>query len=176
MITATKRSFLVLSLGTLSWIQPACSPTGDRVDDWVYRPIQEEEERTSAAKGMVPNAAYALASQGSLGLAVGGAKDVQNFRENLAHDLLPLPTDITYEGLFYDYHFDTGEVAPTEARFAPSYAIAVSRDPISRQVETYLSVGLNSGMDAGEFARKKLNLVVVLDISGSMGSAFDEYY
>jgi hypothetical protein len=35
-------------------------------------------------------------------------------------------------------------------------------------------VGLNSGIT--DFQRKKLNLVVVLDFSGSMGSPFDEYY
>jgi Ca-activated chloride channel family protein len=37
-----------------------------------------------------------------------------------------------------------------------------------------LSVGLNSGIT--DFERKKLNLVVVLDYSGSMGSPFDQYY
>lgn len=31
-------------------------------------------------------------------------------------------------------------------------------------------------MKAADFARKQLNLVVVLDVSGSMGSPFDSYY
>ena len=35
-------------------------------------------------------------------------------------------------------------------------------------------MGLNSGVK--DFQRKKLNLVVVLDFSGSMGSPFDQYY
>eukprot|EP01083_Nonionella_stella_P177445 623706_1 len=39
--------------------------------------------------------------------------------------------------------------------------------------EYYLTVGLNSNIKAADFARKKLNLVMVLDISGSMGSTFN---
>ena len=35
-------------------------------------------------------------------------------------------------------------------------------------------MGLNSGV--ADFQRKKLNLVVVQDFSGSMGSSFDDYY
>jgi Ca-activated chloride channel family protein len=116
------------------------------------------------------------APNGNIGLAVGGAKDVGNFRENIQNDYLPLPSDITYEGLFYDYYFDTGASEPTNKLFAPSYSFAVTRDPLSGQTEYYLSVGLNSGMKESDFTRKKLNLVVVLDNSGSMGEDWDQYY
>ncbi len=37
-------------------------------------------------------------------------------------------------------------------------------------------MGLNSGLKESDFARKRLNLVIVLDISGSMSSPFNEYY
>jgi Ca-activated chloride channel family protein len=113
---------------------------------------------------------------GTVGLSTGGAKDINNFRENIRNNYLPIPTDITYEGLFYDYYFDTGETKPCNKLFCPSYSIASTRDPFSRKTEYYLSVGLNSGMKERDFERKKLNLVVVLDISGSMSSPFDEYY
>ena len=43
-----------------------------------------------------------------------------------------------------------------------------SKDPFSLEDDYYLSVGLNSNIKESDFARKKLNLVVVLDISGSM--------
>ncbi|MHB8084975.1 MAG: vWA domain-containing protein [Dehalococcoidia bacterium] len=115
-------------------------------------------------------------NSGTIGLAVGGAKDVNNFRENIRANYLPLPTDITYEGLFYDYYFDTGNDTPCNKLYCPSYSCAVSPDPFSGKPEYYLSVGLNSGMKDSDFARKKLNLVVVLDISGSMSSPFNEYY
>lgn len=112
----------------------------------------------------------------SLGYSVGGAKDINNFRENIENDYLPLPTDITYEGLFYDYYFDTGKTKECNELFCPSYSYAISKDPISNETDHYLSVGLNSGMKESDFKRKKLNLVIVLDISGSMGSSFRNYH
>lgn len=112
----------------------------------------------------------------NIGLSAGGAKDINNFRENIINNYLPLPTDITYEGLFYDYYFDTGQVEECDSLFCPSYTYAVTRDPLSGEVEYYLSVGLNSGMKESDFQRKKLNLVIVLDISGSMSSSFRDYY
>jgi Ca-activated chloride channel homolog len=111
-----------------------------------------------------------------LGLAVGGAKDINNFRDNLDQGYLPLVSDVTVEGLFYDYYFDTGDPGPSAKLFSPAYSQAVSRDPFSGETEYYLAVGLNSGLRTSDFERQNLNLVVVLDVSGSMGSAFDRYY
>ncbi len=112
----------------------------------------------------------------TIGFSAGGAKDVDNFRVNIANNYLPLPTDITFEGLFYDYYFDTGASEPTDKLYAPSYSYAVTADPFSGETEYYLSVGLNSGMTEEDFARKQLNLVIVIDVSGSMGEQYNEYY
>ncbi len=113
---------------------------------------------------------------GTIGLSVGGAKDINNFRENILNDYLPLPTDITYEGLFYDYYFDTGMPQESRKLYNPSYSFAVTRDPLSCETEYYMSVGLNSGLKEEDFARKKLNLVIVLDVSGSMSEEYNRYY
>lgn len=133
----------------------------------------------SKAIGSAPAAAYSMAAPvaaagPSIGFSAGGAKDISSFRENIKQDYLPLPSDVTYEGLFYDYYFDIGAAQECNKLFCPSYSYAVSKDPLSMQPQYYLSVGLNSGIT--DFQRKKLNLVVVLDFSGSMGSPFDEYY
>jgi len=101
---------------------------------------------------------------------------VENFRENIKNNYFPISTDITYNGIFYDYSFDTGNTQKSEELFSPSYSIATSKDPISNELEYYMSVGLNSNIKESDFARKKLNLVVVLDISGSMSSSFNSYY
>ena len=111
-----------------------------------------------------------------IGVSTGGAKDINNFRENIANNYLPLPTDITYEGLFYDYFFDTGQIEVCKKLFCPSYTSAISKDPFSQKEKYFLSVGLNSGIEQKDFSRPKLNLVIVIDISGSMGSPFDHYY
>ncbi len=152
------------------------SPEG-RVDDWAYDVDVEMEEGLAGGQTMYSASAAAPArATGTVGLAAGGAKDVGNFRENIANGYLPLPTDLTYEGLFYDYYFDTGLSEACTHLFCPSYAAAVARDPFSDRLETYLAVGLNSGLRESDFARKTLNLVIVLDISGSMSSPFDRYY
>jgi Ca-activated chloride channel family protein len=115
-------------------------------------------------------------SEDTIGFAVGGSKDINNFRENIKNGYLPLPTDMTCEGLYYGYYFDTGQTKSCNKLYCPSYSYAVTRDPFSNKTEYYLSVGLNSGMKESDFERKKLNLVIVLDISGSMSSPFNQYY
>lgn len=156
------------------------------VDDWQYSP-EEEREGSSSGGGffgaggsaqMAPSgggASGAAPSGGSgVGFSAGGAKDINNFRDNIDNGYLPIPTDLQYEGLFYDYYFDTGQTQDCDNLFCPSYSTAVSEDPLSSETDRYMTVGLNSGLE--EVERKKLNTVVVLDISGSMGSSFDEYY
>jgi len=160
-----------LALGWLLTQEPK-SPAGQS-DDWAYDVDVEMEEGMS---GALMRTSAAPQAAGTVGLAAGGAKDVGNFRENIANGYLPLPTDLSYEGLFYDYYFDTGQSEACAQLFCPSYAAAVARDPFSDKLETYLAVGLNSGLRESDFARKRLNLVIVLDISGSMSSSFDQYY
>lgn len=112
-------------------------------------------------------------SQG-IGFSVGGAKDISNFRENIEKGYLPLPTDVTFEGLVYGYYFQTMQTVDCRKLFCPSYSYAISRDPFSGELQYYLMVGLNSGIT--DFQRSKQNLVLVLDRSGSMGTTFDKYY
>lgn len=129
-----------------------------------------------AAPAAASPAAVASASMTRAGFAVGGAKDIGNFRENIERGYVPLPEAITVEGLYYDYVFDTGVPAACDKLFCPTYSVASSPDPLSGKVEHYLSVGLTSNADADAFKRKKLNVVVVLDISGSMSTPFDRYH
>jgi Ca-activated chloride channel homolog len=160
---------------------PQPSPT--KVDDWSLSPGSSSDAqysnpsagKSAGASAPVPAVAPTTGT-GTIGLAAGGAKDANNFRTNVAKDYLPLTTDITYEGVFYDYYFDTGATSACQALFCPSYVPMLSTDPLSSAQEPFLSVGLNSGIKESDFARKKLNLVVVLDVSGSMSSPFDSYY
>ena len=112
----------------------------------------------------------------SIGVSAGGAQDANTFRRNVEEGYVPQPTDLTYEGLFHDYYFDTGQDRPCERLFCPSYSTAVTNDPLSNDTERFVTVGLNSGLSKADFERKPLNVVVVVDTSGSMESQFDEYY
>jgi len=163
-----------------------------KMDDWEYSYTQSVSDSwggitspgisgtsyTTKTNGAapLPMASPSIGGSQSLGFSTGGAKDINNFRENIENNYFPQYSSITYDGLFYDYYFDTGEPEATDKLFSPSYTYAVSADPVSKDSEYYLSVGLSSGMKAEDFKRKKLNLTIVLDISGSMSSAFSSYY
>jgi|GEM_PF-742216 Ca-activated chloride channel homolog len=161
------------------------------VDDWQFVAAEIDDEMGGGMGGAFGlnsvgsatglgggslKSAMPMAAESAIGFSVGGAKDVDNFRKNIEEGYLPAPTDITYEGLFYDYYFDTGKTEECTKLFCPSYTYAVTPDPFSDKDDYYLSVGLNSGIKESDFQRKKLNLTVVLDVSGSMSSPFNEYY
>lgn len=155
-----------------------------KVDDWCFDPSDYSYNESFSSKGFFSTSADGVLSMdtatagSNLGLSVGGAKDINNFRENIENGYFPIQSDITYEGIFYDYSFDTGNKGKeeTDKLFYPTYSTAISKDPFSENEEYYVSVGLNSNIKEEDFARKKLNLMIVLDISGSMDSMIDSYY
>ena len=160
------------------------------VDDWKYDHsvsdgdgyVLYESSGVSSNKGVTNAVSEGMyAADTTLGFSVGGAKNVDNFRENIKNRYLPISTDLTYNGLFYNYYFDTGRSGNLDGdnskdMFYPTYSVAVSKDPISGKMEYYMTVGLNSNIKESDFQRKKLNVVVVMDVSGSMSSGFNEYY
>lgn len=154
---------------------------GKLIDDWQYDGKYSEPDYSSnvmyeSGKSIVMS--DSASGDSTLGFAVGGAKNVDNFRENIKNGYLPISTDLTYNGLFYDYYFNTGnnENKNSDEMFYPTYSTAFSKDPISGNGEYYMTVGLNSNIKESDFQRKKLNLIVVMDISGSMSSGFNSYY
>lgn len=180
---------LVISGGVAFWLMDKEEITVAKSDHWKFDGKTASESwggngffgamngYGSVAQNVVlSDSAMSFAPTGNLGFSVGGAKDVENFRENIEEGYFPISTDITYNGLFYDYSFDTGVGQETDQLFSPAYSTAISKDPVSEKEEYYMTVGLNSNIKASDFARKKLNLVVVLDISGSMSSGMAEYY
>ncbi|CAF3295024.1 unnamed protein product [Rotaria sp. Silwood2] len=120
----------------------------------------------------------------TLGFAVGGAKDVNNFRENIQNNYLPIITDLSYEGLFNDYFFDTGnqqDDSNEKELFCPSYSMAITKNPLQENIEQpsyeyYMTVGLNSNLNENTFKRNPMNLLICIDASGSMSSSFNHYH
>ncbi len=171
---------IILNLTILS----AMSKRADEklVDDWEYNatsPLNDSKIKSmsrSFSPMVIPAPKVGYRSK-KMGLSVGGAKDTNNFKENIENGYLPKLESITYEGQFYNHYFDTGlKGDKCKELFCPSYSTAKRKNIFSNREEYFLSVGLNSGIDEKDFKRKKLNLVVVLDISGSMNSSFNSYY
>ncbi len=176
MIDPDRRQYLQLCLAgsaLLAGCQAIDPPIGsrdgsnERIDDWQYDPPEDDR---------IMGVTVDDVDDESIGLAAGGAADVGTFRRNVAEGYLPIPESMAYEGLFHDYYFDTGDDGSCESLFCPTYTPAIAADPLSGESDTFLSVGLDSGLTAVDFDRPPLNLVIVLDISGSMRASFDQYY
>eukprot|EP00029_Vermamoeba_vermiformis_P008668 TRINITY_DN4121_c0_g1_i1.p1 TRINITY_DN4121_c0_g1~~TRINITY_DN4121_c0_g1_i1.p1 ORF type:complete len:677 (-),score=215.31 TRINITY_DN4121_c0_g1_i1:73-2004(-) len=84
--------------------------------------------------------------------------------------------DVTYETSFYAHYFGTGSTNETfEPRVTVAKAFNRSIDRTSdNQPEHWVSVAFNSKYNGQGIVqgRPKLNLVIALDVSGSMGSPF----
>jgi Ca-activated chloride channel homolog len=151
-------------------------PDGE-VDDWT--PFERFRDRgprraVGAPPSPAPMAEAPMGSGAGIGLAAGGAKDANNFRNNIEEGYVPLPQGIRYEGLFYDHRFAVGDGQACDKLFCPTFDAAVSPHPITGDKEHFVAVGLSSGLERVE--RPPLNVTVVLDVSGSMGSSFSQYY
>ena len=149
-----------------------------KIDDWelnLTKTYQESIMQSAPMGGVVKTMAAPMMKR-TVGLATGGAKDTQNFMQNIKNGYLPRLSSIAYEGLFYDHYFDFEQKQACKVLFCPTFEMATQRNLFTGEKEYFLSVGLSSGLDASKLKRKPLNLVIVLDISGSMSAPFDRYY
>ncbi len=153
------------------------SSSENQIDDWDYNAtIETHPKKSRSIVRKMTMSAAPVAMEASLGFSVGGAKDADNFYENIKQGYLPKIEAMTYEGVFYDHSFESAKQESCETLFCPSYSTAISKNPFTDEKEYYLSVGLDSNIKESDFKRKRLNIVVVLDISGSMSSPFNQYY
>ncbi len=156
---------------SVDWSVPLALGSTKEVTNYLeYYYYEEYAESMAAVVKMFEEESIGDAS---MGFSTGGAKDIGNFRENIKNGYLPLPTNVTYEGLFYDYYFDTGQAVASRKLFSPSYSYAVTRDPLSGEKEYYLSVGLNSGIKENQFelVKQSRHVEVSLDVNEKIGGS-----
>eukprot|EP01026_Neomeris_dumetosa_P035928 TRINITY_DN288_c0_g1_i17.p1 TRINITY_DN288_c0_g1~~TRINITY_DN288_c0_g1_i17.p1 ORF type:complete len:510 (+),score=71.84 TRINITY_DN288_c0_g1_i17:112-1641(+) len=109
----------------------------------------------------------------TLGLAVGGQRGIDTFRRSIYNEELPSISDLTHQGIFNDYYFEIESETQCMALLCPYYSGAISRDDKDYK-HYYLAIGLESGYKSDTFKRRDLDLVVVLDVSSSMGYMFGD--
>jgi Ca-activated chloride channel family protein len=103
-----------------------------------------------------------------LGATVGGAKDTNYFRDAVKRGEFPHPNTITPEGLFSEYDL------PLKSQTKGKDLLLLNGEAMSATLLTqpnvrYLAqIGFSSGLDARTWHREPLNLVAVVDKSGSM--------
>ncbi len=108
-------------------------------------------------------------SGASMGATPGGAQDISYFRSGAGRGEIPHPNTFTAEGLFseHDLPLELG-AAPHGQLFRVQTAAIPARLETMTEVRYLAQLGLSSGLKANEWRRAPLNLVAVIDKSGSM--------
>jgi len=103
-----------------------------------------------------------------LGATVGGAQDARYFRAAANRGDLPEPDTITAEGLFGEHDLPLRRRQKSRSLLVLN-AEAMPATLLTKPEVRYLAqVGLSSGLNAWTWHRQPLNLVAVVDKSGSM--------
>ena len=101
------------------------------------------------------------------GATVGGAKDARHFRATAEFEF-PHPNTLTAEGLFSEHDLPLQDrVRGNDLFYLNGEAMPATL--LTKPEVKYLGqIGLSSGLDAATWEREPLNLVAVVDKSGSM--------
>lgn len=108
---------------------------------------------------------------GAMRVGQGGAQDINYFRGEVAFERIPHPNDFTAEGLLSEHDI----VLPAEQACRQLFCLtgdAVRADLLAVPQARYLvGVGFATNIDGKKWHRDPVNLVAVVDKSGSMDGA-----
>ena len=121
-----------------------------------------------APRPVAPKAAFRHAARGAMGATPGGAKDIEYARQRIHDGEVPHESTFTAEGLLSQYDLPLPSSGRCSQILCLSAAAARS-DLIAQPDVRYLAqLGFASNLDARTWRREPLNLVAVVDKSGSM--------
>jgi len=117
------------------------------------------------------SAAGTPVGSGSFGnVATGGGQDFAAFRQAIAQGRIPSPSSLDAAGFFAE-HYTTLPAPTCGEAFCLHGMLSVSPDMARGGEWTLLQMAMNSPIDPATVAKPPLDLVVVLDRSGSMADA-----
>ncbi|MCA9687990.1 MAG: VWA domain-containing protein [Myxococcales bacterium] len=140
---------------------------------------ERERERRPSKRMAAPAPVYDFAAEAidanllnpdaaSLGATPGGAQDIGYARDRAAAGEIPHPNTFTPEGLFSEHDLPVA----AGSRCAQTLCVrgeAIEATLLAQPEVRYLAqLGFASGLDPKTFQRAPLNLVVIVDRSGSM--------
>lgn len=130
----------------------------------VHRPVAS---RGGGSMGTRPSSPSRAASRpsGRLNVTTGGAKSVDHFIKTIEDGLIPRLSSFSIEGFLshFDFPLESKECLSVLC-INPAYKI----DAKSKKM--FIQLGMDTMITEDSFKRRKLNLSVVLDISGSMSA------
>lgn len=108
---------------------------------------------------------------GSLGATPGGAQDIGWFRDQVRAGQVPHPNTFTPEGLFSEHDLPLDGARRCTQLLCVDGQVTEASLIAQPDVRYLAQLGFTSGLDAATFRRDALNLVAVVDTSGSMDGA-----
>jgi Ca-activated chloride channel family protein len=105
---------------------------------------------------------------GNLGATVGGVQDINFFRSGAGRGDVPHPDTITAEGLFSEHDLPIDLGVKSNDLFVVQAAAIPAQFAVMPEVTHLVQLGFSSGLAAKTWQRAPLNLVAVVDKSGSM--------
>jgi Ca-activated chloride channel homolog len=103
------------------------------------------------------------------GVSFGGAQDVGEFRGILDRGEIPGPDTLDANG-FFNEHFNAPPPASCGALLCAVPGMSVGRDWLTGAPPATLQISVSTTVDPSTYHRLPMNLVVVVDHSGSMAS------
>lgn len=98
----------------------------------------------------------------------GGAQDIRSFRSIAADVGMPRPESLTLEGLLGEHDLDLPATRPCAQLFCLNTEAMAASLPTRPEDRLFVGLGFTSNIDGGRWQREPLNLVAVVDKSGSM--------
>ncbi len=157
-----------LSLLALVSLATSLAYAADRGDD------DEEAHPAPAAPAyrMKTEIAFdAMSVAAEMGVTVGGAQDIGYFRERVAAGEVPHPNVLTAEGLFGEHDLPIQGRSRCDALMCPVGEATPARLVVGDDTRWIAQLGFDSGIDPATWRRAPVNLVAVVDVSGSMSGA-----
>ena len=104
---------------------------------------------------------------GSGGVSFGGQQDIGEFRGILESGGIPGKDTLDANG-FFNEHYNAPPATACTDTLCLTPGVSVGRDWLSGNHQATLQIAVNTNIDPTTLTRKPLNLVVVVDHSGSM--------
>lgn len=99
------------------------------------------------------------------------ALNTKGFSSSLENHVIPESDHLTYEGSFNELKFSIGKKAQKPMELYLGYARAQNSESLwDKEVNDYLTIFTKGAKDGEDRDDRVLNAVIILDISGSMGS------
>src|SRR5215207_6376704 len=101
------------------------------------------------------------------GVSFGGAQDIGEFRGILNRGEIPGPKTLDANG-FFNEHYNAPPQLTCSGTLCLSPGLSVGKDWLTGKYQAALQLSVNTNVDPTQYTRLPMNLVVVVDHSGSM--------